>query len=770
MKKLQKEILGVASDKSSKLVLGIFTILLLTTPYFRGLFFDTDFYKFELILGVLFVVVIVIKQKQNLSRIFQSYIALAVIGIALTYLLSALFSPVGFIAYKEAYRWLIYMLVFIGMLIILTRHLNELLQHVIFIAIAWVSIYGLFAQFEIVSFQDSYLQGRIASVFQYANTFATIVAAGIIGILLYSINSKVIWGFRLAYSILLIPLSVVFIYTQSRATLVMLPIIWLVGLLFLNVRQQIQYIVSTIILIISLIPILLMYTNYLNDKNYFMIFIILFTGILYASINTLIIILINRIKGPKKTFYWRIILPIIVLVCGVVGLIMLSSPSVIQLLPEALSSRLSDINLETRSVTERGTFYKDSVKLFMDYPILGSGGNGWNGLYYSYQSLPYTSTQTHSFFMKLLVEVGLLGTIMFLAFVGIFGYSLFRWFRKYGLNNDRIISVAIYLCMALMLLLHSIVDFDMSFGYFALLWFTLMAMIYVEIREPDTELLFKQKWLVKPMMWGTVGISIVVLLFISLNAYSATINISGIHYSEALKKVNLKIALNPSNIEYRMQRLEILDIAAQNTTDSSYTEQLLQEALKVSELDKNSPVTLLHIGQYFAKYGYGKNALDVTKQAIEQAPWLLVTYEQYISFGSQLSIAMIRNGDIEGAKESLQQVDYWLNSIEDKIQHLKTIPQSLQYPEFKLTDPILRNGGIALVVLNEYDRARVYLEPLLANNDPHKQLDAYLWLSIVEEKIGDADRSAQFLEEGRQLDTEIDQKRVELITLLDLVS
>ncbi len=769
MKSIHRNISDTTTGKISMVFIGLYSLLLLIMPYFRGLFFDIDFYKFELLLGILFLFIIFYFNKKGQSDKFQSYIIYPILGFVLVYFISAFSSPVGFMAFQEAFRWLIYVLVFIGLLFLLNHKWNDFMLHVLFISIAWTATYGLLAHFELVHFREAIIWDRIASVFQYPNTFAAIVAAGILGILIYSIHSNQKWYFRLSYSAFLVPFVVVIIFTQSRATLVMLPIVWLVALVFLTLKKQIQYVISTILLVITATPLLLIYDRYVDAKDPTIIIWLFAAGFVYSGSFLGLHYLFDRVQSKPKSPYLRAIIPGIMIIFAIVGIVFISSPSLISLLPDALSQRLGDINLDTRSVTERGTFYKDSIEMFKDYPILGAGGNGWKGLYYSYQSLPYTSTQTHSFFMKLLVEVGLLGTLLFLVFLSLFMYTVYRWFRKYGFQHDRIINISVYLIMALMLLMHSMVDFDMSYGYFALLWFTLMAMIYVEIREPDTEPRFKKMMIGKPMMWGTLGISAIVLIFISLNTYATAINVGGIHYSEALDKINTKVALSPSNIDYRMQKLEVLDLIVLNSADTSFKEELLREAIKISEIDKNNPVTLLQIGQYFAKYGYGKNALDVSKQAIEKAPWFMVAYEQYVSFGSQLSTAFIRNGDVEGAKMTLEQVVTWLNSIEDKVAHLKTMPESLQYHSFTLTDPILRNGGSALVLVKEYDRARSYLEPLLNSNDPTKKIDAILWLSILEEKTGNVARVSQLVEEGRKSDPDLDQKRLELLSLVDLV-
>jgi tetratricopeptide (TPR) repeat protein len=751
---------------SSVILLGIYSALLLIMPYFRGLFFDADFYKFEMVLVILSLSIIFIYHKEQTLHTFKSYLIYPLIGLSLVYFLSAFQGHVGFLAYQEAFRWLVYCLVFISLLIILNVKFNELILHVVFIAITWVTIYGLLAQFELVSFKDAVVWERIASVFQYPNPLAAIAATGILGILFYGINSKNKWYFRLTYSALLVPFVIVLIFTQSRATLVMLPVVWVVSMFFLNFLQQIQYLISTFLLGITSVPMLLIYDNYLSSKNTVILYILIAVGILYSVISFAINMLLERINVKSEPWYRRLIIPLLMVLLAIVGFIILSSPTIIKLLPSVLSDRLSDINLETRSVTERGTFYKDSMKLFLDYPLLGTGGNSWKTLYLSYQSLPYTSTQTHSFVMKLLDEVGLVGFIFLFAFIGVLLFTFYRWFRKYGLRHERLLNVGLLVAMALMLFVHSIVDFDMSYGFFALLWFTLLAMIYVEIREPETEFMVRKKWIGTVSYVGISVISIVVLIFIGMNAYAEMIKTGGMVYTKALENIEKRIKLSPTNVDYRFQKMEILEIAYMDTKDSTKIEELLQEALKVEELDKNNPITHIKTGQYFAKYGYGKNALDSTKKAIDHSPWFLVAYEQYISFATQLSTVMIKEDRVQEASETLQDVKKRLDALESNIAYLQTMPESLRYPEFQITDPIRRQGGIALVLLGEYDHAKIYLEPLLASTDLQKKEDATLWMSILEEKLGNAARSDELVKEGLGINAEFEQKRTEILQLM----
>src|SRR5690606_8905551 len=114
----------------------------------------------------------------------------------------------------------------------------------------------------------------------------------------------------------------------------------------------------------------------------------------------------------------NLILPVLFILLATVGIYSLFGNSgVLKLLPENLQTRVENINFEQHSVLERQTFYSNAIDMVKDRPVFGAGGNAWAALYQSYQTNPYTSSQTHSFYFKYVVEVGLLGLFVLSVFL-----------------------------------------------------------------------------------------------------------------------------------------------------------------------------------------------------------------------------------------------------------------------------------------------------------------------------------------------------------------
>ena len=136
-------------------------------------------------------------------------------------------------------------------------------------------------------------------------------------------------------------------------------------------------------------------------------------------------------------------------------------------LPVNLVDKLKDINVKDKSVWERGTYYLDSLKIIKDNIFTGIGGNGWKYTYINASSYNYSSTEVHSYLLQVFLENGLIAFMALLAVIII----LIVWFIKDRKNNLAII-IAVFL-----LLIHSFVDFDMSFLYIMMLAFILLGII-----------------------------------------------------------------------------------------------------------------------------------------------------------------------------------------------------------------------------------------------------------------------------------------------------
>lgn len=120
--------------------------------------------------------------------------------------------------------------------------------------------------------------------------------------------------------------------------------------------------------------------------------------------------------------------------------------------PMELVGNIESMTLENKNFWERGVFIIDGIKLASKNLITGIGGNGWEHLYQLFQSYNYSARYSHCYLITLLIENGIIGVI---AFLGLIFYIIKNLYKNKKYNIVGLI--------VLLILLHSMMDFDMEF-------------------------------------------------------------------------------------------------------------------------------------------------------------------------------------------------------------------------------------------------------------------------------------------------------------------
>ncbi|SYX81948.1 O-antigen ligase family protein [Paenibacillus alvei] len=146
------------------------------------------------------------------------------------------------------------------------------------------------------------------------------------------------------------------------------------------------------------------------------------------------------------------------------GLILIILPTLmiagIHSLPTGASSRITD---HYATAGARTLFYKDAITLWKEHPWFGAGGDSWRQQFARIQSEPYVGKEVHSSVLDMLLDVGLVFTMPAIGLV--LAALLLAWRRHAGFG-----------LAAAMLLAHSLIDFDMSYGLVTLLLAVLLTL------------------------------------------------------------------------------------------------------------------------------------------------------------------------------------------------------------------------------------------------------------------------------------------------------
>ncbi len=173
-------------------------------------------------------------------------------------------------------------------------------------------------------------------------------------------------------------------------------------------------------------------------------------------------------------------------------------------LPYDFVSKIEHTNVKTKSVWERGVYIGDAFKIIKDNWLFGIGGDGWHYRYGEVQDYYYVAREVHSYPVQLLLEFGIAGLISYLAILIILAkQGLESVFKNWNVEYFSL------LCAVGIILLHSCLDFDLSFFYG--LWIVFMGLAMLNgFQKQDFETKSNPigNWLIKGMLIGVLCLEI----------------------------------------------------------------------------------------------------------------------------------------------------------------------------------------------------------------------------------------------------------------------
>lgn len=744
LKKQQKKAYGAQSNYSlSTIVLLIlFSVIFLISPFFRGLFFYENYYWVSLLIQLLFLLTIILNMKQTKELLVSNKTLFVLIGsIVFFYTLSYWYSASSFYAASESLQWFSYITVFVMLWVWSTIYspIKEWVWLLCWITLIWIVGLVFLVDLGKLEFQDAILNRRFSSVFQYPNTLASIISAFVIAGLM-AMSKRVQIMYLVMYGITMVPFMLTFLLTESRGGLLVFVLGWGIGLIFLAWKEQILYTLYTGILIGMSFWGLTNYKELVTDKFLFKsALLVLGLSILFAIVVITVQFFINRRFDLFSKSKLNLILPVSLTSLALFAIFSLGSKAgekIISLFPAFLQGRVSSISLDNNSAQTRILFYKDSLALWQDHFWFGAGGGGWRVLFESYKSLPYFSTQAHSFYMQTLVEVGLIGTIFVFGF---FLYVLLKGIWKHFTLDDEARGkhhlLAPALVAVIILLLHNAIDFNMSFGTYNLFLFSLLAIIWsyvyktTDSKEHVTDSVFsklkakfpsisyKQKAVTVYMIITIMIMASVFTMYKSFSYANAENLYKQVHqggdYNLALDRINKAISLHSNDPKLRELRIQLLSFGYQELGSTEYLEAIDEEYQSLLKLAPTNFLHYINYTEYLWGNGQYEQALVNIDQALVVAPWQQVVYEENIKYRLDYSLDSQANDQVE-TENQIVKISSILNQLEEKLLIQKEdVPAGMH-----LTNPIrLTNDnrllfGKAYYYLGQFNKSLEYLSAI----------------------------------------------------------
>lgn len=676
----------------------------------------------------------------------RDWLAVGVLLLPLTYILSLISAASHSLAMNMVVINCIYAIMFIiGLYVLRDKLGNRIIQSTIMTVTYLIVGFGLlhwFGQGKTAGaiakwFSNTVLNGtythavmtdsnglRLTSVFQYANTYAAFLMAFLFAAVFFVTTSRKWYG-QAFHSFMLVPIIVSLLLTLSRGGLVMLPVVFVLLLLFLKPAKQLLWIlycgiagVASLIISKPITELGLDLNETFNSGGALKGWGILLgasaiVGLLGWGIQSFIAPKLEKAlsnwSAKKASNMW---IPIGSLVLGGLLIFLFIGTNLKNVLPQNISVRLENINFNQHSVLERFTFYKDAMKVLADYPIIGAGGGAWASLYEQYQNNPYTSTQAHNFFLQYLIEVGIIGFLVFMSFIV---YIFYKYIRGYVQTDDEgRNSHFLYLILVLSILIHSILDFNMSYVFMGILVFLgLGGMASVMNSKPI------KKWNVQDstarnIYSAVVGLASIILLITSIRYVQAAeaglearkiVQVST-SFEEIKAPLDKDLSIRPSHPESVLLLNSLYQSLYQQSQDEGFFQLSTNLLNQVLEDEPHNKSMLNQLVKSYEMNRQPEQAYEILINNAYKFKWDINWYEQIINKGYDLGMKALGEGDTAGKEKYFNSATSAFVKVQEGIKHLATLPEGqLQGNPFENTPDMILHTGKMHFMMNQPEQA-----------------------------------------------------------------
>ncbi|MGO4788191.1 O-antigen ligase family protein [Paenibacillus sp. 2KB_20] len=735
----------------------------------------------------------------------RDWLAVGVLLLPLTYILSLISAASHSLAMNMIIINCIYAIMFIiGLYVLRDKLGNRIIQNTI-MAVAYLIVgFGLlhwFGQGKTAGaiakwFSNTVLNGtythavmtdsnglRLTSVFQYANTYAAFLMAFLFAAVFFVTTSKKWYG-QAFHSFMLVPIIVSLLLTLSRGGLVMLPVVFVLLLLFLKPAKQLMWIlycgiagVASLIISKPITELGLSLNEAFSSSGAFKGWGILLgvsavVGLLGWVIQNFIAPKLERVlsnwSAKKASNMW---IPIGSLVFGGLLIFLFIGTNLKNVLPQNISVRLENINFNQHSVLERFTFYKDAMKVLADYPIIGAGGGAWASLYEQYQNNPYTSRQAHNFFLQYLIEVGIVGFVIFMSFILYIFYKYIRGYIK-GNEEDRNRNF-LYLIIVLSILIHSILDFNMSYVFMGILVFLGLGGMAAVMDSKPIKKWSLQDSTARNIYTAVIGLASIIVLITSIRYVQAAeagmearriVQVSS-SFEEIKAPLDKDLSIRPSHPDSVLLTASLYQTIYKQEQDENFynaSVDLLNKALKAEPYNKSMLSRLI---ESYEMKQQPEQAYEVLINNAYKFKWDINWSEQIINKGYDLGTKALGTGDLATKDKYFKQAIEAFAEVQTGIQHLATLPEGqLQGRSFENTPDMILHAGKMYYMMNQPEQAANALKIGIQDDlsQPSAQ-EIVRWYLAGLHKLGQNDEV--LLEKLKQVDPNAEQNIKQLADL-----
>ncbi len=612
-------------------------------------------------------------------------------------------------------------LMFVVLITNLENHSNEAIYTILYSAVVVIAAICL-VNACCLPIVDWYLSEpasevlRIAGPFHYANTMGTILGAfWLSGPYLMSKKTSFFGRRRYLFDLMQMLLLAALILTLSRASY----LVTLVGIVFYFFAAGFKKTWETLGL--SLIGgfFVAFMTSFYHLPG-----LILAVGFIYLLVPSLL----AYASRWNLTSRWKYIAGI---GCLLSMIFLMSS----------FTGRISSITLHFIMVNNRLAYWRTAYRIIKDHPW-GIGGGGWLDLYPQYQNFAFFAREVHSGYLQMVLELGM-PVLVLLALGLIIGI---HWlFRLRATGQLKEVPYPI-LAAALVLLLHSGIDFDWAFMS---VWLITLFFVHISCWGwADKELFILKRW-----RTGTVIVLGILTLLIGMQYSAGSLAQAGLNKLKsdpprALYLLNCAVTINPLSADNRLglaRAIEASPNGEQLASGDVLSIEVAQQLEKVVQLRPASAEIHGTIGEKFLSMGQPQEAWPYLARSVELAPLQLRRYQKAAEAALQI-------GELELKKNNLESIQ-WLAKPPELYHNMQIMASKQPYRISKLErvsmdDPLMGlMTGKAQGYLGNYQAAQDAFKD--AENSPAFKAEARAWIIMIRAKEnGLTSTEAMILAEG----------------------
>jgi len=681
--------------------------------------------------------------------------------IPLCYLISTINAASHYLALQEVYLHIAYVIFFlVGVYFSRSNFGAAILQYALIVTGYVIVIHGLLNWFGNVRYFEAVLGNQLAGVFQYPNTYSAFLI-GILIVLLIYINNSNKWYLTLPHALMLVPIGVSIFLTLSRGGMVILPVALLLYMIWLPWRKQL----FTLLYLMIAVGVGLAVNDRLTSiqakishqfvaseslKGWAIVIIlsIIVSGLVVVIQKYIAFPQVQKHQENRVFTFKNFVIPISALLLGLIGLYLVGNQSVVDKLPSSIAQRINSINSDDSSIAQRVEFYKDSLKILMDYPLIGAGGGAWASLYNQYKGFPYTSAQTHTVISQVLVDTGIIGFVIFISFLGLCWFLFIRSVnkRQYSNWNEKQLVLPLF---GATILLHSLLDFDLSFVYLsALLYLSLGTLVsnLDKVEIPNALKGINKISKVYPTLVLIIAIVVFVISFQSFRAdkffKQAQIAANTTHnYEDIITPLNSALELQKNHPFYNLFKVGMLVDLYGQTKDEKFSREAAEILQKVQEKElDHRRVIELQIALLINKGDY-VGAAEWIIPKLKTNPWDIGLYEKAIT----LNFDAGNQARLQSDKTKMTY--YWKKSLEvfemltKKINEFQALPTSQKTGfTFDLTSRIVLTIGEIHFISGNYQEATQLLRSKMSGdiaNPTEREITRWYIASQFKQNLND---------------------------------